>query len=132
MNTTPKIADMSIERIDYKSPVLGLTGIVSGYKSLSNLSSLDELSDLNEVKAVSIYFDTLEDAQMFADRFPKSMKVKAYLQGYHPTFPDNVRPCVYCRFNTFWTDKTTGSVNETAVKNRNRFFKELKEVLTSK
>jgi hypothetical protein len=129
MNTTPKIAEMNITRIDYKNPVEGHTG---AYRSLPSLSSLDGLSDINEVRTISIYFDTIEDAQMFADRFPKSMKVKAYLQKYHAGFPNNARPCVHSHFNTFWTDKTTGSVNETAVKNRNRFFKELKEVLTSK
>ena len=116
-----------ITRLDYKNPINGRKCLPPSLPALENAK---EITDINEVYSVSFTFDSKEEAEIFVANFPKSYRPRiATLAG----IPDGKggftsKPFADITFNTFWIDKTTGNINETAVYKREKFVKKLKSI----
>ena len=106
-----------ITRLDYKNPAP--TG---GCFFLPQLFDVNDITDVNEVKSIFAYFTTKEEAESFHSKFPKSYKARlgniSGMTGYNFY--------VGFTFNTFWGNKTTGDVNETAQKLRDKVISKIK------
>ena len=86
--------------------------------------ALDTVTDFNstkieEVQEICYDFETKEEAIMFAGKFPKSYLAKI-TKG-------NARFLVTFYFNVFYTNKSTGEINESALKRREKVISKLKE-----
>ena len=114
MNTT-----ITIERLDYKN--LNERG---GCMPLESLNNIELIQDVNEVYKIYYYFETQDEAQLFAAQFPKSYnaKISRILGLNRVTFG------VYFHFNTFWSNATTGDKNESAALRRLKVIKKLKSI----
>jgi len=108
-----------VYRLDYKNP-----SDINSYKSLPLLSDVNDIQDVNEVNSISAYFTTKEEAEAFHSKFPKSYKGRlgrmSGMTGYNFYVGFN--------FNTFWGNKTTGDVNETAIKLRDKVINKIKSL----
>ena len=110
-----------INRLNYKAKENN-----GGYVLLTPVYSTEEISDINEVNFVQIGgFESLEQAEEFAARFPKYTKMRAY---WLHSFNSSKEPVVSSEFNTFWTNQVTGGKNEAAIKRRNRVIGTLKQM----
>lgn len=110
--------NIKINRLDYKNPTN------NGLKALPQLTSLDQINDINEVESINIYGDK-DQLEALKSKMPKSYNWR-------------INPCsngkakgyfMWVQFNTFWTNKNTGDVNETATKRRINIIKKLNTVL---
>jgi hypothetical protein len=106
-----------IYRLDYKNP-----SPVGGYYSLPQLTNINDITDVNEVNKIAIYFQTKEEAEAYKALFPKSYTARL---GRISGMP-NYYFYVGFDFNTFWGNKTTGDVNETAIKRRDKVINKIK------
>jgi hypothetical protein len=106
-----------IYRLDYKNP-----SPVGGYYSLPQLTNINDITDVNEVNKIAIYFQTKEEAEAYKALFPKSYTARL---GRISGMPDYYF-YVGFDFNTFWGNKTTGDVNETAIKRRDKVINKIK------
>ena len=106
-----------IYRLDYKNPTP-----VNGYYALPNLNNINDITDVNEVKSIYAYFKTKEEAETYKAIFPKSYNARL---GRISGMPD-YEFYVSFYFNTFWGNKTTGDVNETAIKRRDKVINKIK------
>jgi hypothetical protein len=107
---------INIYRLDYLNP-----SSIGGFKGLSTLNNLSEVNDVQEVKGLHIYG---EGFQNIINAMPKSYKFKISdisIQGV--SFA-----AAYVEFNTFFTDGTTGDVNEAAYQRRDKVIKKLKSL----
>lgn len=110
-----------VYRLDYKNPTN--TG---GYYPLPLLSSVNDIVDTNEVNGIHAYFKSKQEAEEFKAKFPKSYNahlggVSGDKEGY--TF------LVSFNFNTFWSNKSTGDKNETAIKRRDKVINKIKSII---
>ena len=120
---------LKITRVDYQNEVTN-----GGLYSLPSLNDLHQITDVNEVHLIEISFDTHEDAIAFASKFPKSYKAKVNKIWHSGTYEKGeFNPfhtfSVSFHFNTFFHNNVTGSVNETAVKNREKVIAKLKTLI---
>jgi hypothetical protein len=108
---------LTIYRLDYKNP-----SDINSYRPLPNLESVNDITDVNEVKSISAYFSTKEEAEKYKALFPKYYNPRlgriSGMTGYDYY--------VGFDFNTFWGNKTTGDVNETAIKRRDKVIAKIK------
>ena len=65
---------------------------------------------------------TKEEAEAYKDKFPKSYKAHLGRISGMPGYES----FVIFDFNTFWNNKTTGDVNETAIKRRDKVINKIK------
>ncbi len=103
------------------------------YNALPSLKSLNDITDINSVDSICVYFETNEQAVQFSTNFPKSYKASIF-ETYEWIINENKYGseysfCVYFSFNTFHTNKTTGLVNESAVKRRLKVIKKLESII---
>lgn len=108
-----------IYRLDYKNPTES-----GGYYSLPQLFDTNDITDVNEVKSIYAYFTTKEEAEVYKAKFPKSYAARL---GRISGMPDYYF-FVSFDFNTFWNNKTTGDVNETAIKRRVKVINKIKSL----
>ena len=106
-----------VHRLDYKNPTDR-----NSYYSLPLLTSVNDITDANEVKSITAYFKTKEEAEAYKALFPKSYAARL---GRISGMPDYYF-YVGFDFNTFWNNKTTGDVNETAIKRRDKVIAKIK------
>ena len=106
-----------ITRLDYKNPTP--TG---GCFFLPQLFDVNDITDVNEVNKISAYFTTKEEAEAYKDKFPKSYSARLGRISGMPGYDFYVG----FDFNTFWNNKTTGDVNETAIKRRDKVINKIK------
>lgn len=123
--TTKEIMETQITRLDYKNPVNGRQ-----YSFLPALDSVKKITDINEVRTVSFVFDSKEEGEQFLANFPKSYRPSLGMCGGYQDEKGNYysKPFASITFNTFWTNKNTGEINETAVSKREKFIKKLKSI----
>jgi hypothetical protein len=105
---------LDINRLDYKNP-----SDINSYKSLPSLSDINDITDCNEVRSISAYFITEDEAQTFLSKFPKSYKGR---------LSKGIRYSVSFDFNTFWTNDNTGDKNESAQKRRVKVINKIKSL----
>jgi len=120
---------LEISRIDYQNEASN-----GRFYSLPSLNDLYQITDMNEVHQIRISFDTHEDAIAFASKFPKSYKAKVNKIWHSGTYEKGqFNPfCTFSvsfLFNTFFHNDVTGSVNESAVKNREKVIAKLKALI---
>ena len=110
--------NIKINRLDYKNPT------DNGLKTLPQLTSLDQINDINEVESINIYGDK-DQLEALNSKMPKSRnwRINPWSDGTNRGY------FLWVRFNTFWHNKTTGEVNETAIKRRTNVVKKLKSLL---
>ena len=111
---------LHIHRLDYKNPTES-----NGYYPLPQLNNINDIGDVNEVKGIYAYFATKEEAEDYRAIFPKSYNPHL---GRISGMPD-YNFYVSFDFNTFWNNKTTGDVNETAIKRRLKVINKIKSVM---
>jgi hypothetical protein len=124
LTTTPKIHKMKttieITRLDYNNPTQ-----LGGYVKLETFNSIQLIEDANEVYSIDYYFQTEDEAKLFAAQFPKSYNAKINkICGYliDTYFSVNFH------FNTFWSTSTTGDKNESASLRRLKVIQKLKNL----
>jgi hypothetical protein len=106
-----------IYRLDYKNPTPS-----NGYYPLPNLTNINDITDVNQVKSIYAYFTTKEEAETYKALFPKSYNPRLGRISGMPGYEF----LVSFQFNTFWGNKTTGDVNETAIKRRDKVIAKIK------
>ena len=111
---------LHIHRLDYKNPTES-----NGYYPLPQLNNINDIGDVNEVRGIYAYFATKEEAEAYKAIFPKSYNPRL---GRISGMPD-YNFYVSFDFNTFWNNKTTGDVNETAIKRRLKVINKIKSVM---
>lgn len=115
-----------------------------GYYLKPQVKNIEEAFDINEVESIDLYFNTIEEANEVVKKFPKYTKAEAYeksgswLKEKAPALSQidwqtddyiyGRRPVVSVKFNTFFLNETTGKINESAVKARNKFVEILKSL----
>jgi len=110
---------LAIHRLDYKNPTE-----VNGDYPLPQLANINDILDVNEVRGIYAYFATKEEAETYRAIFPKSYAARL---GRISGMPDH-NFYVSFDFNTFWNNKTTGDVNETAQKRRIKVINKIKSL----
>lgn len=110
---------LTIYRLDYKNP-----SDTKSYRPLPNLESVNDITDVNEVKDIYAYFATKEEAETYKALFPKSYAARTGRISGMPHYQFYVA----FHFNTFWGNKTTGDVNETAIKRRDKVINKIKSL----
>jgi hypothetical protein len=110
---------LAIHRLDYKNPTEA-----NGYYPLPQLNNINDIHDVNEVRGIYAYFKTKEEAETYRAIFPKSYAARL---GRISGMPDH-NFYVSFDFNTFWNNKTTGDVNETAIKRRDKVINKIKSL----
>ena len=108
-----------IYRLDYKNPTES-----GGYYSLPQLFDINDITDVNEVRGIYAYFTTKEEAEVYKALFPKSYAARLGRISGMPGYSFFVS----FDFNTFWNNKTTGDVNETAIKRRVKVINKVKSL----
>ena len=107
-----------VYRLDYKNPTDR-----NGYYPLPQLTSVDDIQDVNEVKNITAFFKTKEEAESYKAKFPKSYNARVNsLSGDKEGYIFIVR----FEFNTFWSNNSTGDKNETAQKRRDKVINKIK------
>ena len=108
-----------VHRLDYKNPT-----DTSGYYALPLLTSVNDITDANEVRTITAYFETKEEAEAYKAKFPKSYNARSGgISGN-----DNYKFYVRFDFNTFWSNNSTGDKNETAIKRRDKVINKIKSL----
>jgi len=108
-----------VYRLDYKNPTE-----INGYYALPQLTSVNDITDANEVKNITAYFKTKEEAEAYKAKFPKSYNARSGgISG-----GDNYNFYVGFEFNTFWSNNSTGDKNETAIKRRDKVIAKIKSL----
>jgi len=108
-----------VHRLDYKNPTE-----INGYYALPLLTSVNDITDANEVKSITAYFETKEEAEAYKAKFPKSYNARSGgISG-----SDNYKFYVRFDFNTFWSNNSTGDKNETAIKRRDKVIAKIKSL----
>jgi hypothetical protein len=109
-----------VYRLDYKNPTE-----INGYYPLPQLTNVNDITDVNEVKNITAYFKTKEEAEEFKAKFPKSYNARVNgLTGDKEGYIFIVR----FEFNTFWSNGSTGDKNETAIKRRDKVIAKIKSL----
>ncbi len=109
-----------VHRLDYKNPTDR-----NSYYPLPLLTSINDITDANEVKSITAYFKTKEEAESFKALFPKSYNARL---GGLSGDKDGYIFIVRFEFNTFWSNGSTGDVNETAIKRRDKVIAKIKQL----
>ena len=108
-----------VHRLDYKNPT-----DTSGYYALPLLTSVNDITDANEVRTITAYFETKEEAEAYKAKFPKSYNARSGgISG-----GDNYKFYVRFEFNTLWSNNSTGDKNETAIKRRDKVIAKIKQL----
>jgi len=109
-----------VYRLDYKNPTDR-----NSYYPLPQLTSVNDITDANEVKNITAFFKSKEEAEDFKAKFPKSYNARVNgLSGDKDGYIFIVR----FEFNTFWSNGSTGDVNETAFKRRDKVIAKIKSL----
>lgn len=129
MESNPKY--LIIHRLDYKNPTP--TG---GLRYLPSVNSFNQILDLNEISSIQFgMFYTKEEQIAAKAMFPKSYKpgnIHGYMNKENGDLDFNKEwYSVYFEFNTFWMDKTTGEINESAIARRDKIIKKIKSLLNA-
>ena len=104
--------------------------LVNGYPV--KLPMVTDFNDtkVDEVQEICYYFETKEEAVLFAGKFPKSYLAKVNkVCGYD--FETNKNYAYYrlsFHFNVFYTNESTGEINESALKRREKVIAKIKEL----
>lgn len=114
---------LEITRHDY-------VNLINGYPT--PLSVVTDINDtkVEEVREIRFYFESIEEANIFAGKFPKSYLAKVNRIGGYD-FEANVSYVYYSvnfHFNIFYTNESTGDVNESAIKRRANVIAKIKEL----
>jgi len=118
---------LQIQRVDLNKNAYGANDYIP------SLTSFNDLTDVNEVHSIYVYFETKEEAVQFSMNFPKSYKgsvctiSKPIINDNEVTYDESFAVSFY--FNTFHTNETTGSVNESAVNRRIKVIKKLQSII---
>jgi hypothetical protein len=111
---------ISIQRLDYKN----WNGM--GYPLLPRLDSID--CDINEIQYLSLGdYDNREEAEELLKKFPKTYK--AMLSRDYSIERGNFWNVVF-KFNTFFTNRRTGEINESAVLRRIRVINKVLAIMS--
>lgn len=108
-----------VHRLDYKNPTDR-----NGYYSLPLLTSVNDITDANEVRTITAYFETKEEAEAYKAKFPKSYNARSGGISGDANYNFYVR----FEFNTFWSNNSTGDKNETAIKRRDKVIAKIKQL----
>jgi hypothetical protein len=104
--------------------------LVNGYPV--ELPMVTDINDtkVEEVQGIYYYFETKEEANIFAGKFPKSYLAKVRtIGGYdHETNKGYMYYGVSFYFNIFYTNDSTGEINESALKRRAKVIAKIKEL----
>lgn len=106
---------IKIDRLDYKNPING------GFYSLEPLYSIQDITDINEINYITIEGEGFES---IINSMPKSYKWKIYTMQ----FENSIHKQAGIQFNTFFMNKSTCEVNETALKIRNKVIEKLEKL----
>ncbi len=116
MNNANNNIKVEITRLD----VVKGTSETGAYAMMSSLNNTNQITNINEVETIVI----TGDIDFLFNQMPKSYQwkkstfsLKGEIIGY-----------MSVSFNTFWMDKTTGDLNETAFKRRMKVVAKLKEL----
>lgn len=103
---------IELNRLDYKNP-----SEYGGMRPLTTLNNINDITDINEIHYIMIS----GDFQFIFEQMPKSynFKISTDLDG---------EKTMYVTFNTFWHNKKTGDINESACKNRLKIINKLKQI----
>jgi hypothetical protein len=99
---------------------------------LTGLPMVTDIKDtkVDEVYEIRSYFETKEEAVLFAGKFPKSYLAKVNKIGGYD-FKTNESYEYYVvkfRFDVFWLNEKTGEINESALKRRAKVIAKIKEL----
>jgi hypothetical protein len=99
---------------------------------LTDLPMVTDINDtkIEEVYEIRFYFETKEEAVLFAGKFPKSYLAKVNRIGGYD-FETNKGYQYYgvkFRFDVFWPNERTGEINESALKRRAKVIAKIKEL----
>jgi hypothetical protein len=114
---------LEITRYDY-------VNLINGYPTL--LPVVTDINDtkVEEVNIINYYFETKEEANIFSSKFPKSYLAKVNrIGGYN--FETNESYNYYrvnFYFNVFFTNESTGEINESSIKRRAKVIAKIKEL----
>lgn len=105
--------------------------LTNGYPTpLKNVNNINEANEAN-ISKIRFYFNTEDEAKNFVSKFPKSYLGKlSRISDYDfKTKEGYFYYGVSFYFNIFYTNGSTGDVNESAIARRAKVFKKLKEIL---
>jgi hypothetical protein len=99
-------------RLDYKNPSES-----GSMRPLTTLNNINDITDVNEISDILIS----GDFKFIIEQMPKS---------YNFIISNNSdgEEIMYVTFNTFWHNKKTGDINESACKNRLKIINKLKQI----
>lgn len=104
--------------------------LVNGYPTkLPMVTDINE-TKVEEVREISYYFETIDEAKLFSGNFPKSYLAKVgRVCGYDHNVGKSYE-FFYCKFefNIFYTNGTTGDVNESAISRRSKVIAKIKKL----
>lgn len=119
---------LSIERMDYQNQINGY------YKSLPILDNFNDIIDINEIYKIRFQFATQDEQIQFQGKFPKSYNAKLTKCSCYnyETSTSYLTYDVSFTFNTFWSNESTGELNESAINKRIKVIKKIKEIFLVK
>jgi len=122
--------NLVITRLDYKNQI--------GRGAIAHLPPVNSFDciDVNEIKSISIGPFLVEaERDKFMTKFPKSYKARkshGYADNPNGTINFDVRQySVWFEFDTFWPNKVTGEMNESAIKRREKVIAKLKTLINN-
>ena len=121
-----------MEYIDNTLQILrsDFANLVNGYPTkLPMVTDINE-TEVEEVREISYYFETIDEAKLFSANFPKSYFAKVgRVSGYDHNVGQGYE-FFYCKFefNIFYTNGTTGDVNESAILRRSKVIAKIKKL----
>jgi hypothetical protein len=107
---------IKIDRLDYKTKTE-----YDGFYMLPSLNSTTEIKDINEIKGIWLEGEGFED---IINAMPKSYKWRTANSSDGRT----IKKVGYIKFNTFWTNETTGEKNESAIQRRIKVIEKLSKL----
>ena len=107
---------IQIDRLDYKT-----TTQIGGFYMLPSLNSTTQIDDINEIRTIMIEGEGFED---IINAMPKSYKWRITNLSDGRT----IKKVGYIKFNTFWTNETTGEKNESAIQRRIKVIEKLSKL----
>ena len=112
---------LTIQRLDYKNVRPN-----GGYGILPQVHDIKEIEDINEIQSIGIICDTKEEAIEVFNLFPKYLRFRNGTLGMEEAGKNVRKPYIFAHFDTFWSTKKTGELNEAAIKRRKRAIEVIK------
>ena len=114
--------NIQISRLDYKNATS------RSAHTLPTLTNVNEITDVNEVDRITLHFHTKDEADKVCAMIPKSFGGKvSNCSGSYNEFKGSWF-IISFRFNTVFTNKSTGDINEAAAAKRNKVISKLKSI----